>query len=121
MPATSFSTPPSRSRGRPHASTNSRVTAGPAAANLASLPNVSIGEIAAFVALVECRSFTVAARSLYLSQPGLSARIARLERALGMVLVERSSRDLTLTLAGRDFAGTARDMLKLFASVSAGP
>ena len=83
---------------------------------LASLPDITTGEIAAFVALLQFGSFTEAAKRLYISQPGLSARVARLERALGGVLVERSARTLTLTEAGVRFAATAHSVLRLLAA-----
>ena len=83
---------------------------------LDSLPNVTTGEIAAYRALLQCGSFSEAAKRLYISQPGLSARIARLERALGEVLVERSARNLTLTQAGVRFAATAHSVLRLLAA-----
>ena len=81
--------------------------------DLLALPDVSIGEVVAFVAVLKCRSFTGAARELHLSQPGLSARISRLERSLGAVLIDRSRRDLTLTSAGAGFAPIARELLRL--------
>ena len=89
-----------------------------ATAALAALPDITIGEIAAYVALLQCGSFTGAAKRLYLSQPGLSARIARLERALGAVLIERSTRELTLTRAGAAFAVTAHSVLRLLEPAS---
>ena len=51
-----------------------------------------VGEIASFVALVENDGFTAAARAMNLSQAAFSARIIRLERALGVTLVDRSVR-----------------------------
>lgn len=91
------------------------VTSGPTTVGLACLPDISVGEIAAYVALLDSRSFTAAAKRLYLSQPGLSARISRLERALGVVLIDRSTRELTLTRAGVAFASTAYSVLRLLA------
>ena len=88
---------------------------------LTSLPDVSTGEIAAYVALLQFGSFTEAAKRLYISQPGLSARIARLERALGVVLIERSARTLTMTQAGVKFAATAHSVLSLLAGSTCSP
>lgn len=82
---------------------------------LAALPDITVGELAAYVAILQCGSFTGAAKRLYISQPGLSARISRLERALGVVLIERSTRELTLTRAGVAFAATAYSVLRLLA------
>ena len=75
----------------------------------------SLTEIAALVALVEAGSFTAAARALHLSQPGFSARVARLERCLGVELVDRGTRRLTLTPHGRAFLPWARWLVEGYA------
>ena len=86
---------------------------GPAAAALdGRLLDVSVGEIATFLALVDRGGFTAAARGLHLSQPGVSARVRRLERALGVVLVDRSVRRLTLTPEGEAFLPQAREVAR---------
>ncbi len=54
-----------------------------------------------FVAVAESGSFTAAARRLGVGQPATSHAVARLESALGAQLLERSTRGLTLTAAGR--------------------
>ena len=75
------------------------------------LLSLAIGEVVAFTALVDHGGFTAAARALHLSQPGVSARIRRLERALGVALVDRSFRRLTLTAEGAAFLPEARRVL----------
>ena len=80
--------------------------------------SVSLAEIAAFIALVEHGGFTSAARAMHLSQPGFSGRIIRLERALGVRLVDRGVRRLTLTAEGRAFLPRARDILTSYAAVA---
>lgn len=57
--------------------------------------------------LVEERHFGRAARRLYVSQPGLSQYVRRLERRLGVALVARSSRAVEPTVAGRELARRA--------------
>ena len=86
---------------------------------LSQLPDVTVGEVAAFIALMRCGTFTAAARHLHLSQPGLSARITRLERALGAPLTDRSTRQLTLTPTGVRFAPLAETMVRLMATATA--
>lgn len=54
-----------------------------------------------FVAVAKSGSFTKSAQSLYVSQPTLSKQIARLEEALGIPLLERTTRDVKLTPQGR--------------------
>ena len=58
---------------------------------------------AAVVALVRTGSFTQAAVSLHVTQSALSSLIKELEQSLGVRLVERSTRSIGLTEAGRGF------------------
>lgn len=77
-----------------------------------------IGEIASFVALVDNDGFTTAARAMNLSQAAFSARIGRLEHALGVTLVDRSVKRLTLTREGRALEPLARSLLVLLGAVA---
>lgn len=72
---------------------------------------LTFSEVAAFVAVVEHGSFTAAATAMHISQPGMTARVQRLERSLGITLVERTVKSLTLTNDGRIFLATARHLL----------
>ncbi|WP_223281096.1 LysR family transcriptional regulator [Streptomyces antnestii] len=65
-----------------------------------------------FVVLAEERHFGRAAERLSMSQPPLSQAIQRLERRLGVRLVERSTRAVRLTPAGEAFAQDARHLLQ---------
>lgn len=65
--------------------------------------NVSLRQLRALVALVRTGSFTDAAASLHVTQSALSNLIKELERNMGLRLVNRSTRSLELTPAGRDF------------------
>jgi DNA-binding transcriptional LysR family regulator len=76
-----------------------------------------MAEIASFVALVENDGFTTAARAMNLSQAAFSARIHRLERALGVTLVDRSVKRLTLTREGRAFQPLANSLLVMLSAV----
>ncbi|MFF0106004.1 LysR family transcriptional regulator [Streptomyces hirsutus] len=64
-----------------------------------------------FVAVAEERNFTRAAERVRISQSGVSAQIRRLERELGAELFDRSSRAVTLTVAGKAALGPARAAL----------
>jgi LysR family transcriptional regulator, hca operon transcriptional activator len=62
-----------------------------------------------FVAVAEEGSLTTAAeRRLHTAQPSLSRQIRDLEREVGVPLLERGARGITLTAAGRVFLDNAR-------------
>ncbi len=64
------------------------------------------------MAVERLRSFSRAAEQLHVSQPGLSAQIAELERRLGVVLFERTRTVTSPTPAGREVLARARDLLR---------
>jgi DNA-binding transcriptional LysR family regulator len=64
-----------------------------------------------FVAVAEERSFLKAAERLHISQPPLSTQIRDLEEELGVKLLERSSKGITLTVGGVVFYSEARAVL----------
>src|SRR5579871_3772969 len=62
-----------------------------------------------FVAVAEEGSLTVAAeRRLHTAQPSLSRQIRDLETEVGVALLERGARGISLTVAGRVFLDHAR-------------
>ncbi len=65
-----------------------------------------------FVAIAEEEHFGHAAARLGIAQPPLSQGLQRLERALGVVLVDRRSRGARLNAAGRDLLPRARALLE---------
>jgi DNA-binding transcriptional LysR family regulator len=69
------------------------------------------GQLLYFVTVAEERQMTRAARKLHLAQPALSHAIAQLESELGIKLLERHPRGVTLTPAGETFLEKARDAL----------
>jgi DNA-binding transcriptional LysR family regulator len=64
------------------------------------MDDVELRELRYFIAVAEELNFTRAAARLGLAQPPLSAAIGKLERKLGVRLLERTSRRVTLTPAG---------------------
>lgn len=65
--------------------------------------NFNLNDLQSFRTLAELRSFRKAAEALHVSQPAFSRRIEKLESALGVHLLERTTRSVTLTTVGRDF------------------
>jgi DNA-binding transcriptional LysR family regulator len=64
-------------------------------------PGPSLRDIACFAVAARQLSFSRAASELGLSQPALSQAIARLERAVGVRLLDRTSRTVALSTAGK--------------------
>ncbi len=65
-----------------------------------NLINIGPGDLRAFLAVARAQSFRRAATLLGISQPALTARIQRLESAIGLRLFDRTSRRVALTDAG---------------------
>jgi DNA-binding transcriptional LysR family regulator len=70
-----------------------------------------LNDLQAFRAVAELGSFRRAAESVHISQPAFSRRIDKLEAALGVRLLERTTRRVQLTTVGRDFAGKVQRLL----------
>lgn len=69
----------------------------------------SLAETNAFVAVVEQKSFTKAAKQLGLSPPRVSEMVRHLEDELGVRLVERTTRSVAATAAASNCSsGCAR-------------
>jgi DNA-binding transcriptional LysR family regulator len=64
-----------------------------------------------FLAVAEGLSFRGAAERLHVSQPALSAQIKALENELNVRLLQRNTRTVTLTHAGRVFMEESRQVL----------
>ena len=76
-----------------------------------------LDEINAFIAVADARSFTQAARRLGVSPAQVSKLVARLEDRLGARLLNRTTRDVSLTDTGRAFQERARLVLEDFQSL----
>ncbi|MFF4632579.1 LysR family transcriptional regulator [Streptomyces griseorubiginosus] len=77
---------------------------------------MEIRELRYFAAVAEELHFGKAAQRLEMAQPPLSRAIARLERQLGVTLLERTSRSVTLTEAGAVLLSEARSILSAVAA-----
>lgn len=70
-----------------------------------------INHIANFVRVAEARGFTAAARRLGMSTAAVSKSVARLENQLGVKLLNRTTRSISLTDDGEMFYLRCRDIL----------
>jgi DNA-binding transcriptional LysR family regulator len=71
---------------------------------------IEIRHIRAFVAVAEELHFGRAARRLHMSQPPLSQTVRQLEEQVGALLLNRTTRSVSLTPAGRAFLARVRSI-----------
>jgi DNA-binding transcriptional LysR family regulator len=64
---------------------------------------LGLDDIAVFVRVVEAGSFSAAARRLAMPKATVSAKVARLEKRLGLSLIQRTTRKLRVTEAGEQY------------------
>lgn len=67
------------------------------------------GHIHSLIVLEEVGTYTAAAVRLGISKSAVSQRIAELERVMGMTLVQRTTRSVRLTEAGKRLVDSSRD------------
>lgn len=75
--------------------------------------NMTPQQIEYVLAVAEERSFSKAAKRLFVTQPSLSKFIINLENSLGVILFDRSNSPITITEAGQIFIDTANKMKDL--------
>src|ERR1700749_1641045 len=76
----------------------------------------SLGSLNAFVRAAEARSFTVAGRQLGVSSSAIGKAVARMEERLGVRLLHRSPRSITLTAERGPFLERCR---RIFSEIEA--
>jgi len=64
---------------------------------------MNLDYIKTFIEVVKLGNFSEAAKKLAVSQPAISFQVQKLERELGVLLLDRSQKKLALTEAGRSF------------------
>jgi DNA-binding transcriptional LysR family regulator len=77
-----------------------------------SIQHVSLRQLRVFEAAASHRSFSKAAESLHLTQPGGSMHIKELETNAGLPLFERIGRKLYVTEAGQELLARTREILR---------
>lgn len=81
---------------------------------------MNIHDLEAFVAVVETGSLVAAAARINLTQPGVTRRIQSLEDSLGIALLDRQSKPLRPTAAGREAYEHGRRVLRSLDDLKAG-
>lgn len=81
---------------------------------------MNMHDLEAFVAVVETGSIVGAAAKLNVTQPAVTRRIQNLETQLGTALLDRQSKPLKPTLAGRDAYEHGRRVLRSLEDLRAG-
>lgn len=70
-------------------------------------------QIEAFVYVVRFRSFSKAADAIYITQPTVSSHISTLEKELGIILIDRSGKEVLPTSAGKIFYEYANNLINI--------
>ncbi len=86
---------------------------------MAATDGLDLNQVRAFVRVVEAGGFTAAAPGLRLPKSSVSRRVTALEKSLRVRLLQRGTRKLVLTEAGRLFFERARAALGGLAEASA--
>ena len=73
---------------------------------------MEIRQLRYFVAVAEMQSFTKAAKMLFVSQSALSQQLGKLEDDIGLRLVDRTTRVVSLADAGREVLPSVRHILR---------
>ena len=76
------------------------------------MADLKLKDLRYLVALADERHFGRAAQKCFVSQPTLSAQLKKLESYLGVQLIERQPKHVTLTEAGQEIVARARRMLE---------
>ena len=82
------------------------------ASNVAPSVMIELRHLRYFAAVADAGSFGRAAEILGPAQPALSRQVAHLERVVGVPLLERTPRGVTLTPAGESFVRSVRRILE---------
>lgn len=78
---------------------------------MSMLDQIDLNALSIFDALVQAKSFTAAADRLGVAKAKISVQISRLEKQLGIALFTRTTRQVTLTEAGRNLHEQCQPLL----------
>jgi DNA-binding transcriptional LysR family regulator len=74
---------------------------------------MDLDQLHTFLEIVRLKSFSKAAQTCYRTQPAISAQVRQLEQEVNTTLFERLGTRISLTTAGKIFAGYAEQILEL--------
>ena len=80
---------------------------------------MNLKQLEAFVCVADKKSFSKAARKLYLTQPTISAHIASLEKELDARLFIRNTKEVSLSEDGTILYSYAKQMIDLEEQIEA--
>lgn len=75
---------------------------------------MTLNQLNYVITVADCRSMNEAARSLFISQPSLSAAVKELEREIGIEIFRRNNRGISVTPEGKEFLGYARQVVEQY-------
>jgi DNA-binding transcriptional LysR family regulator len=81
------------------------------AGNILEEHGMDLRRLEYFEAVSRLKNFTKAAEELHVAQPSITASILKLEEELGVVLLQRNQRSVTITREGELFLARARHIL----------
>ena len=73
---------------------------------------ISLQQLKYFIEVAKIGSINQAAEILYITQPSLSKSIKDIEIEVGLPLLQRSSKGISLTAEGTEFLGYARQVVE---------
>ena len=76
------------------------------------MTDIKLKDLRYLVAVADFRHFGRAAERCFVSQPTLSAQLKKLEKYLGVQLIERQPNNVSLTEAGEQIVARARRILE---------
>jgi len=75
---------------------------------------INLIQFLSFIKVIEHKSFTLAAKELYLTQPAVTNQIRLLEEDYGVELLDRSGREIIPTASGEGLFNFARRILDIY-------
>lgn len=80
---------------------------------------MEFNQVKIFVAVAHKKSFSKAAEMLFISQPTVTSNIQKLEKELGITLINRKSKNISLTEGGLLFYRYAVELVNIYAQAEA--